>query len=108
MEAVLERSTIAITCSFVDENEEYITPTAIEWKLVDGDGAVINNRTGVPIAPASSIVIALHGDDCAIVAEGDDGKRQVIVSATYDGDLGSDLEIVGVFEFSIRNIAGKT
>lgn len=103
----IERSTVAVAAAFFDEEDVAITPKSIVWTLTDGAGVVVNSREDVSVAPANSIVVVLSGDDCAMQSEGDDGRRQVIISAVYDGDLGDDLDIVGVFEFTIRNISGK-
>ena len=105
MALVLERSTAALVASFRDEAGELITPSAINWTLTDGDGNVVNERSAVDVAPANSVTIVLTGDDLAVAA-GDDGRRQVIVRATYDGALGDDLPIVGVLEFTVRNVPG--
>jgi hypothetical protein len=105
MTIVLERSTVALVASFRDENDDLVTPTAIEWDLTDGDGNIINNRDGQSVAVANTITIVLSGDDLALT-NGDDGKRQAVIRGVYDGDLGSDLPIVGVLEFTVRNIPG--
>ena len=105
MTLVLERSTAALVASFRDEAGELITPTAINWTVTDGDGNVINSREEQDVAPDNSVTIVLTGDDLA-VSPGDDGRRQVIVRATYDGSLGDDLPIVGVLEFTVRNVPG--
>ena len=47
----------------------------------------------------------MSGNDLALIA-GDDGRRQVIINAVYDGTLGDDLPIVGVLEFTVRNVPG--
>lgn len=105
MSLVLERSTVALVTSFRDEAGELVTPTEIKWSLTDGDGNVVNSRQAVDVAPASSVTVVLSGDDLAL-AQGDDGRRQVVVRATYDGALGDDLPIVGVLEFTVRNVPG--
>ena len=40
------------------------------------------------------------------LSAGDDGRRQVVIRATYDGTLGDDLPIVGLIEFTVRNVPG--
>jgi hypothetical protein len=105
MALVLERSTVALATSFRDEAGELVTPTEIKWALTDGDGNVVNDRAAVDVAPASQVTVVLSGDDLALAA-GDDGRRQVVVRATYDGTLGDDLPIVGVLEFTVRNVPG--
>lgn len=105
MSLVLERSTVALVASFRDEADQLITPTAITWSLTDGDGNVVNERQAAEVAPAEQVTIVLSGDDLAMSA-GDDGRRQVVIRATYDGTLGDDLPIVGVLEFTVRNVPG--
>lgn len=105
MTLVLERSTVALVASFRDEAGELITPTEITWSLTDGDGNVVNERAAVDVAPANQVTVVLSGDDLAL-EQGDDGRRQVVVRATYDGTLGDDLPIVGVLEFTVRNVPG--
>lgn len=106
MAVVLERSTLALVASFHDEADELITPSAIVWSLTDGDGNVLNERDELPVTPtANTITIVLSGDDLAMPA-GDDGRRQVVIRAVYDGNLGDDLPITGLIEFTIRNVPG--
>ncbi len=106
MAIALERSTVALVASFRDEEEELITPTAIEWSLTDGDGNTVNDRAAVAVTPtANQITIVLSGDDLAMTA-GDDGRRQVVIRAEYDGALGDGLPITGMIEFTIRNVPG--
>ena len=105
MAIALERSTVALVASFRDEDNELITPTVINWTLTDGDGNTVNDRAAVVVSPANQITIVLSGDDLAMAA-GDDGRRQVVVRAEYDGALVDGLPIVGVIEFTIRNVPG--
>lgn len=105
MAIALERSTVAAVASFRDEDGELVTPTVIKWSLTDGDGAIVNNLSNIDIAPANTINIVLSGDDLAMTP-GDDGRRQVVIRAEYDGKLGDDLPIVGVLEFTVRNVPG--
>lgn len=105
MTIVLERSTVAAVASFRDEAGELIIPSVIKWTLTDGDGNVINNQANIDIVPANTVNIVLSGDDLAMTA-GDDGRRQVVIRAVYDGTLGDDLPIVGVLEFTVRNVPG--
>ncbi len=105
MTVALERSTVALVASFLDEDDQLITPTAINWSLTDGDGNVVNGRSEVDVVPANQITVVLSGDDLSMAA-GDDGRRQVVIRAQYDGALGDDLPIVGVIEFTVRNVPG--
>lgn len=102
---VLERSTVAFITSFRDENDELITPSVITWSLTDGDGNVINSRAAESVTPSNTITIVLTGDDLALAA-GDDGRRQVVVRAEYDGDLGDNLPVTGMIAFTVRNVPG--
>ena len=105
MTVALERSTVALVATFLDVDDQLITPTAINWSLTDGDGNVVNGRSEVDVVPANQITVVLSGDDLSMAA-GDDGRRQVVIRAQYDGALGDDLPIVGVIEFTVRNVPG--
>lgn len=105
MTIVLERSTVAAVASFRDEAGELIIPSVVKWTLTDGDGNIINNQANIDVVPAHTVNIVLSGNDLALIA-GDDGRRQVVIQAVYDGTLGDDLPIVGVLEFTVRNVPG--
>ena len=102
----VEESTVKLTITFTDENDDAATPTSINWTLTDGDGDIINSRDEVAVdVPASSIVLALTGDDLAI-QPGETGefvKRIFTLKAVYSSDLGSDLPLVDSLTFPLKN-----
>lgn len=99
------RSTYVATVSFYDEDGVAVVPTAIQWTLKDGDLAVVNNRSNVPVAvPAASINIVLYHDDLALGdTDAEYELRYLIVAATYNSTLGTGLPLVGVLEFKVLN-----
>lgn len=98
-----EGSTYVVTCAFYDEDGGAEIPTSdVTWRLLDDKGNEIS--TGSESA-AASVDIVLSGDDLAV----DDQYRELhwvnlVVSTTYDSTLGSDLPLVDVVKFQIRNI----
>lgn len=103
-ERAIERSTYAVTVVFTDANGDNVTPNAgLTWTLTDCDGAIINNRSAVPIASAGTVTIVLSGDDLDL----DDGsQRYLLVEGTFTSDLGSNLPLKSEARFRIANLVG--
>jgi hypothetical protein len=101
----VEGSTFAITVSFKDEDGSAVTPSAITWSLYNTSGAVVNSRQAVAVAaPSSTITIVLSGNDLALESESASSeRRRLLVSATYNSDLGSGLTMADSFEFKVLN-----
>ena len=101
----VEGSTFAITVSFYDEDGNAVTPSAITWSLYDTAGAIVNSRQNVAVAaPSSAVTIVLSGNDLALESESVRSEtRRLLVSATYDSDLGSSLPMTESFEFKVMN-----
>lgn len=99
-----EESTAKITVSFTDESGASVTPSAATWSLLDGDGNVVNSRNAVSLTPAASISWAIYGADLAIT--NGDTKRVILIEATYDSDLGSDLPFKENIHFQIQDLTG--
>lgn len=99
------RSTYVASVSFYDEDGVAAVPTAIHWTLKDGDLAVVNDRSNVPVAvPAASINIVLYQDDLGMNdTDAEYEVRYLIVAATYNSTLGTGLPLVGVLEFKVLN-----
>lgn len=107
----VEESTAKITIVFTDEDEAAVTPSAITWTLTDADGTVINSRDGVSVdSPASTINIALSGDDLAIQAgeTGEAVSRIFTIEATYSSDLGADLPLKDSLKFPLVDLIAVT
>ena len=103
----VEESTVKITVAFTDESGAVAVPSAITWTLTDADGTVINSRLDVNVdSPASTITVALSGDDLALQAgeTGDAVQRIFTVEAVYSSDLGSDLPLKDSLKFPLVNL----
>jgi hypothetical protein len=101
-----EESTYIVNAGFKDENGDDVTPDSITWSLVDVDGNYINSRQDVSIAvPDSDVDIVLSGDDL-VIQTGEAGvtKRYLVVKATYDSDVGSDLPLNDYAVFPINDL----
>lgn len=111
-ENAIEESTYVFTVTFTDEDDNAVIPNTITWSLTDNGGTAINSRTDVSVSvPAAAIEITLSGDDLAIQAAEVNSRtvrRRLIVEATYDSDLGSDLPLNGVAVFKIENLVKIT
>lgn len=93
-DAVPKNSTVKITAAFTDDNEAAVTPKTLTWKLTDEDGNVINNRSSVTVTNLStSVDIALTGNDLPVKAGYTQRWLYLILSGTYDSDLGTDLSL---------------
>lgn len=100
-----EKSTFVVSVPFVDENNAAITPdTGLNWTLSDRDGDVINARSGIAITPATTIHIALSGDDLAL-PDINDRIRVLTVQGTYDSALGNNLPIKIEVTFEIASLS---
>lgn len=98
-----EQSTKKVTMAFEDEDDASVVPDSITWSLYNEHGKIINLREDVNIVtPAASVDIAVYGNDL-IYAEGT--KRRLVVKATYDSDLGSDLPLTGIAEWDLVKLA---
>lgn len=107
----MEQGTFAITLSFTDETGAAVAPTTLTWTLTDTSGTVINSRQDVVVSsPASSVDIALYGDDLAFQSSetGQRVERRLAVEATYSSNLGTDLPMKAAFAFLIENITAVT
>jgi hypothetical protein len=103
-----ERSSFDVPVTFLDDGTgtSGVAPKTASWRLTTATGAVVNNRTGVVIDPAPSVMIPLTPDDLTLV-ENSDRVRQIIVSGTYDSEqLGPDRAFVHVITFQIKAIKG--
>jgi hypothetical protein len=104
-----EESTLIITASFTDENDDPVTPQTAKWTLSDLDGTVINTRTEVNIASLDTEVdIVLSGDDLALQSATDTGRRAFLIKATYNSALGNDLPLNEETQFDINDFVKIT
>ena len=92
-------SSYFVTVSFFDEIGDAVIPISAKWKLTDGNGAIINNRSDVNIPPIKAIsLIVLSGEDLEYQ---DGGERVLTVEATYNSLNGSNLPLVDSIRFRI-------
>lgn len=107
----IEESTAKITIAFTDEDGNAATPSAITWTLTDENGTIINDREDVAVAvPASSIDVALSGDDLAMQSgeTGDSVFRIFTAEWTYSSDLGAGLPGKDSLKFPLVNLVAVT
>ena len=104
-EDAVERSTLVLSVSFLDEADEDVTPLTIAWTLTDRYGVVVNSRQAVAVTPATSVTIVLTGADLALLGEMDGGVRLLLVTATYSGH-GGTINLREEIEFTVRSLAG--
>jgi hypothetical protein len=105
----VEESTYAVEATFYDEDNNLIEPVTVTWSLTSSTGAVINNRSGVSITPATTITIVLQGDDLALLP-GENGavSRVLTVVATYNSNLGSSLPLHDEASFTLLDLRAIT
>lgn len=101
-----EQSTFAVEVSFFDETGAALIPTAVTWTLTDNTKVVVNGRVAVSITPASTVIIVLSGDDL-IIGQHDKG-RYLLIEATYNSTLGSNLPLRDQVFFEVSNLVALT
>ncbi len=111
-ERAVEGSTFGIKVEFTakaDPSDLVGTPftpnSGLTWSLVDRHGNAVNGKTDQPLTSAESVVIALTGDDLALV--GGPTDRFVIVKGTYNGVLGNNMKLIDEVSFQIQNLVGE-
>ncbi len=105
---ITEKSTYVVTCTFYDETDIKVTPKACTWTLTDLNGNVINSRSAVSLPVVSGVAtIVMTGDDLAI-ASSRDGRRKLLIAATYDSTNGTDLSLKKEYNFTITNLSSVT
>lgn len=101
----VERSTFVVTVSFLDEENDPVTPKSAVWSLVDVRNSIINGRENVVISPLDSTVdIVLFENDLVVTGGHDEDKRYLVVEAVYDSDIRNDLPLKDHLEFYVQNI----
>lgn len=100
-----ERGTYVVDVSFLDEDENAVTPNEASWTLSDANGSVVNNRLEVAITPAETVSIVLSGLDLAVGGSLEGTDRFLLVEFTYDSDIGSDVPATQEFKFQINDFA---
>lgn len=104
---VNERSTLAITVNFTDDDGNAVVPSSAAWTLIDKNGTIINNREDEIISPAASVTIVLVGDDLQIT-DGEDTSnvvlREFLIEGTYNSSIGYNLPFKETCYFYVRNL----
>lgn len=104
----VERSTFAIRAGFTDESGADVTPKFLFWTLTGADGNIVNSRDSVRVTtPASSVTIALTGDDLAITNGKTRELRRLTLYGVYDSDNGTDLSLRDEVTFYIRALEAQ-
>ena len=102
-----ERSSYFVTVTLLDEDAVTIPTThitTISWTLTNSYGDVINNLSQVvPSTITNPFTIILSGNDLQIEG-GADEIRHLTVEATYDSDLGNDLNFTDYATFTVKNL----
>ena len=84
LEDAKDRSSYVVQLDFTDEEGNAVVPVSATWTLTDGTN-VINNQEDVVIGSlASTVYIALSGDDLAYT---DGDHRVLVVEGTYLSSL---------------------
>jgi hypothetical protein len=99
----IEESTFIITASFTDEDDNNVTPNAINWTLTDADGVVINSQLDGSVTPGTSVDIVLSGDDLAL-AYGRTTERVLLIEGNYDSAAGTALPLRDECRFDVTNL----
>ena len=118
-----EKSTICIYVTLLDIDETETNPKSMLWTLVDSSGNIMNSREQVVVAAGSlgtaldsegraSTLIVLSGDDLVLSeteetsrkVTRDGASRRVVIEATYDSSVGTDLPVTGAGEFFVTNL----
>ena len=95
----IEKSTYIVNAAFEDENENPVTPAAVNWTLTDEYGGTIATGT---IVPSTAVDIVLSGDDLALPLT-NKPTRLLLVEGTYVSNLG-ELPYKDVARFEIDPI----
>ena len=99
----VDGSTYVVSFAFLDEDGNTAIPTALEWRLENRNGQVINARDWAAIAPAAAVDIVLGGDDLYY----EDGPGRVVtIRGEYTSSLGANLPLTGEARFQIMNLQG--
>lgn len=105
-ETVNDQSTGVFVVSFLDEDDQPVTPNedTIFWSLYDSENQVVNDREDVPVDSAEEIDIVLFGNDLVYSQGG--AKRKLLVKCLYNSTRGSNLPLREQAEFWISDLVG--
>jgi hypothetical protein len=104
----VEGGTFALNFAFYDEASAAMTPNSLYWTLTDQQGNIVNSRDAVPITSLqTSIDIVLTGNDLAVPSGKewfDEIKLFLTLTGNYNSDLGNNLQLHDVVEFSMLTL----
>ena len=102
----VEKSNIFIDKVFSDEDDASVVPNNITWKLTDGGGVVINDRTSVSVTPAASITILLYGDDLPWEGTNPDDTYSIylLIEGEYNSTIQNNIPFKEETEIIVRNL----
>jgi hypothetical protein len=106
LDNAIDQSSYIVKVSFADESGTAITPTTASWTLTDGDGEIVNSREDVAITSlASSVYIALSGDDLVAGTTRAENLRCLVIEGTYSSSLvGGTLPVKEAVKFLIEDL----
>ena len=99
---VPEGGTQILTCQFVDEDGNTVTPNTVQTSLTDASGTVVNSRDAESQTPATTITVVYSGNDHDLTVNADP-ERIFLVSFEYDSSSGSDLPASAQRRYYIAN-----
>lgn len=112
-EVLVKNGTSILTILLKDENDVAVVPVSdsVKWNLINrpkyGETpTVINNRSNVAIASASTLNITLSGSDLSFLTTELSNKqvrRILIISYLYNSANGNNLSDKVQYEFKIEN-----
>lgn len=102
LKTAVEKSSYFPIAAFFDEEDAPEDVKTLTWTLTDIFGNIINDRDAVVVTNPSSVeTVVLSDGDLAVFGDNDRLQRLITFEATYDSDLGNDLPLKGVGEFTI-------
>ncbi|MCA9872476.1 MAG: hypothetical protein KC441_02445 [Anaerolineales bacterium] len=102
----VEKSTLAVTASFFDEDETPAVPSELKYTLTDKFGVVMNNLQDIPVTPGSTVTVYLSGDDLSLPDKGRPG-RFLTFEGKYNSSVG-EKDLVDFVEFEIVDAVAVT
>lgn len=99
-----EGGTFVVRLTWLDEDDNAVTPDSATWSLTNSDGVIINSREDVAIAVPSTYNDVVLGPDDLLCSSHQDEDRVVIGKFIYDSAAGSNLTGVDEVAFGIEKV----
>lgn len=100
---VPERSRASFRATFVAENDQVFTPTAVRYRVDSQDGTVLVDWTS--LTPASSITITVAASANRILNDANAAEVKII---TIQSDYGTDNQMSEELQYQVVNLVGFT